>query len=129
MAYDPLEYHEPSTPDTPAPAGDMVPPGYDPQEVRASRKITDTSFHKVPSRENGEGGFWDNASHAFGVGVRDVVQGAVGGAADLATAPGRLLQRGIHALVPSAWTAPGTPPSQLIDQAVAATGAPQAVYA
>ena len=75
---------------------------YDPLQP-GPRKVTSTGYTKLPSNTNG-GGVVEDLGHKVGVGVRDVVQGRVGGMLDLISAPLRAV--GV----------PGAPPSEVIDK-------------
>lgn len=103
MAYDPLQG---GTLDTSIQSAPSV--GYDP--LQGPRKVTGTSYIKLPSNENGVGAVVEDLGHKFGVGVRDVVQGRIGGLADLVTAPFR---GAINYVAPGS----AAPPSELIDKA------------
>jgi hypothetical protein len=97
MAYDP----DAGSAGPPAPIARAGVP-YDPDAPTES--ILKKSFAQVPSKES-EGNLWESNKHAFGVGVRDVVQGRIGGMADFLSMP--LRAAGL----------PGDKPSELIDKA------------
>jgi len=103
--YDPMAGVTADTPD--AVSATAAP--YDPLQP-GPRKVTSTGYAKLPSNENGAGAVIEDVGHKFGVGVRDVVQGRIGGLADLVTAPFR---GAINYVAPGA----ATPPSELIDKA------------
>jgi hypothetical protein len=103
--YDPMAGVTADTPDAVSPTAAP----YDPLQP-GPRKVTSTGYTKLPSNENGAGAVIEDVGHKFGVGVRDVVQGRIGGLADLVTAPFR---GAINYVAPGA----ATPPSELIDKA------------
>jgi hypothetical protein len=103
---DPMgDYHRSSSTAQPTGGGEdpMLPtPG-------PPKKVTETSWFSLPSKD-AVGKAVEETGHSFGVGVRDVVQGRIGGLADLVTSPFR---GAINYVSPGA----ATPPSELIDKA------------
>lgn len=75
---------------------------------RPATKTTSTSWLQLPSKET-VGKVAEESAHSFGVGVRDVVQGRIGGLADLVTSPFR---GAINYVSPGA----AIPPSEMIDR-------------
>src|SRR5215471_13298380 len=118
VPWDQQHLHPPQTPKPSSSGGDMIPqpPGGDPE----IKPILDTSFKKVGSTATGPSSYWEDVGHKIGVGTRDVAEGLTGlpgQLLDLATWPGRAIQRAVG--VPTA------APSTIIERTLDASGLPK----